>query len=355
MRKITLLLFVLALCTAALAEVPKSWHTLGMDAIMKGDYKTGAAYLKKWVEADPSDAVAWYNLACCFAVEKKTNDAMKALKKAAEAGWSDAAHTSEDDDLKSLREHKDFAQIIRDIAHNASSRNGGFTINLCKQERLGEYIVILPDEYDGTRRYPLVVLLHGYGDSMRGFTMAAPMISSHDYIFIIPEAAYPLLEGYNTGFSHLREFDNFKEDTASIPSAAQWVVNAADDAMKRYPIDGNKFWMAGFSQGAAVAHIVAARFPDRVAGYAAHGGYLIKGEFSEEQFQQEKQRGVSVLITHGKEDPAVPIMEGVYAANLFQRVGVDVQFEQMDVKHEFTAEVGAKIDEWMKDKLKTKK
>jgi phospholipase/carboxylesterase len=357
MRKSSFVIIVLCVIAlqASYAETPKSWKQTAMDALYAGDYAKATQYLKKWVEADPTDAVSLYNLACCYAIDKKTDEAMKTLQAAVVAGWSDSAHTEEDTDLKPLHEQKDFKKILRDIAHNAATRSGGFITNTAPQPRLGNYLVILPDEYDGTTHYPLVVLLHGYGQSAKLFTEVVPMINSHDFIYIIPEAAYPVLDSGGKGFSHLREFDDFKEDTASIAGAAQWVVNAADDAIKRYPVDGNKFWVVGFSQGAALAHVVAARFPDRVAGYAAHGGYLIKGQFSDFQFDMEKQNNVHVLITHGKEDPSVPVMEGMYAANLLSRAGVDVSFEQMDVPHVFLPEVGAKVNDWLKAKIEKAK
>jgi predicted esterase len=136
-----------------------------------------------------------------------------------------------------------------------------------------------------------------------------------------------------------------------VAAAADWVVRVADDVARRYPVADSTFSVIGFSQGGALAHITAAYHPARVAGYCAHGGYFIKNAISPEQLAFEARAGVKVLLTHGKEDVSVPLLEAVYALNQLKQAGVDARLEQMDVPHRFTAEVGLRVGEWLKDKM----
>jgi phospholipase/carboxylesterase len=329
---------------------PQSYKQIAGDALQKGDYATATEYLKKWTEADPTDAVSLYNLACCHAIAKHPDEAMATLQKAAEAGWSDSTHTVEDPDLESLRTRADFHKTIVLIARNASFRSGGYIVQTCAQERTGEYLVILPDEYDPNRKYPLIVLLHGYGQSPQEFAKVAALINSHDFIYVVPQGAYTALDSDGKGYSHLRELGSYGEDTSSITQAADWVIRVADDAIKRYPIEGRRIYLIGFSQGAALAHITAALYPTRIAGYAAHGGYVIKGAITERALADEKAQHIRVLVTHSLTDPSVAYMEGVYASNMLKQAGVQVTFAQIGEGHTLDSAVAEKISAWLRTK-----
>lgn len=353
MRKY-LLGIMLLLCGAAVllsAALPKSWRQIATDAIMAGDRSKAIKYYQMWTDADPGDAVSLYNLACCYSLDNQLGKAMSALEKAADAGWSDSVHTADDPDLAPLHAKPEFKPLLRRIAHTAASRSGGFIVNTCKQERVGRYLVVLPDEYDGATRYPLVVLLHGYGQSAVQFASVASMIGTHEFLYVVPEGPYTALDSEGKGFSHLREKDDYSEDTASVSSTAAWVLNVAHDAMQKYPVEGNRFWVVGFSQGGAMAHVIAARYPADVAGYCTHGGYIIKGQITPQQLDAEQQQGVHVLLTHGKDDPAVPFLEGVYAANMLRQSGIDVKLVALDVPHSFEPEVGLAVHDWLKEQL----
>ena len=69
------------------------------------------------------------------------------------------------------------------------------------------YLLITPDDYDQTKQYPMVVLLHGFGASMQDLAAITPMIGRNDYIYVCPNAPIeidvgPGLPGYSmTGYS----------------------------------------------------------------------------------------------------------------------------------------------------------
>ena len=50
------------------------------------------------------------------------------------------------------------------------------------------YLLITPDNYDQTKQYPMVVLLHGFGASMQDLAAITPMIGRNDYIYVCPNA-----------------------------------------------------------------------------------------------------------------------------------------------------------------------
>ena len=40
-----------------------------------------------------------------------------------------------------------------------------------------QYLTVLPDEYDDARRYPLVIMLHGFGANLQDLAGLAPVIN----------------------------------------------------------------------------------------------------------------------------------------------------------------------------------
>ena len=343
-----LLAGILAMISHLAYTAPQSWKQIAWQALMDGDRAKAIEFYQKWAEADPTDAASLYNLACCYALDGRTEDALRALSQSAAAGWSDSTHALTDPDLAPLRASKEFTRALDQMAANARLRGEGYTSNVVIQERFGRYVVILPDEYDPAQSYPLVFLLHGYGMSAEKFADVAKHINTHAYIYIVPEGPYTAMDSDGKGFSHLRELENYQEDPTSAPATADWIIRAADDAMARYPVRGNRFYLVGFSQGAALAHITAALHPERIAGYAAHGGYLIKNTITADHLAAEKASGTRVLITHGQEDPAVAYEEGIYTVNLLRNSGLDVTFESMNVAHVFSPEVGRRVEEWLR-------
>jgi predicted esterase len=344
-------LLLLSLTIGTVLAKPESWRDRATAAIMAGDYRTALDFYRKWTAADPTDAVSLYNLACCYTLLDSVDAGMRTLELAADAGWSDSLHTSLDDDLKKLHGRPAFIALLERIARNARLASGGYTSHTCAQIREGKYVVVLPDEYDPNGRYPLVVLLHGHGSSPEEFASVAALIDPHDYIYVVPQGSYTAAGTEGKGYSHFRELEDFSEDTASIDKAVAWVLAVVNDARARYPVADSTFMMVGFSQGAALAHLVAARHPERVTAYVAHGGYLVAHEFSGEQLKRESELGVRILITHDKEDPSVEFAEAVYATGMFQHFGAKVEIKPLEqVGHKFTAEVGRLAAEWLAGK-----
>lgn len=83
---------------------------------------------KKWNAAEklfaelaakyPQQSIVHYNHACCLARMNKNEQAFAALSKAAAAGWARTEHTRADDDLKPLRNSRQFTDLLRRIESN---------------------------------------------------------------------------------------------------------------------------------------------------------------------------------------------------------------------------------------------
>jgi tetratricopeptide (TPR) repeat protein len=87
----------------------------GNNLSLKGRYADGLAVDKRLVHLRPEDPLAYYNLACSYALIKKNELALKTLRRAIELGYRDFRYMREDRDLDSIRLDPRFRQLLREF------------------------------------------------------------------------------------------------------------------------------------------------------------------------------------------------------------------------------------------------
>ena len=86
----------------------------GNNLTLKGRYGEGLQIDKQLVRLRPNDPLAHYNLACSYALLKRTEHAIKILRRAIELGYRDFRYLKEDRDLDSIRHDPRFRQLLRE-------------------------------------------------------------------------------------------------------------------------------------------------------------------------------------------------------------------------------------------------
>ena len=69
------------------------------------------------------DPLAWYNLACSYALLKQANESLAALQKAIQFGYRDMRHLQQDPDLFYLRQSPEFHRYIASLTESMASEN----------------------------------------------------------------------------------------------------------------------------------------------------------------------------------------------------------------------------------------
>jgi tetratricopeptide (TPR) repeat protein len=82
---------------------------------LKGRYADGLQVDRRLVGLRPNDPLAHYNLACSYALLKRTELALKTLRRAVELGYRDFRYMREDRDLDGIRHDPRFRQLLRDF------------------------------------------------------------------------------------------------------------------------------------------------------------------------------------------------------------------------------------------------
>jgi polyhydroxybutyrate depolymerase len=127
------------------------------------------------------------------------------------------------------------------------------TIDVLGQSR--NYVLTVPKTYDGARKYPLILALHGDGQDGANFRSVVNLddIAGDDAI-----VAYPTM-GPGDLF------------TPYDQNADQQLPEAVSNAVKaKFSIDDRKVWGFGYSKGGFMLHQIACRKPGVVKAMAVH-------------------------------------------------------------------------------------
>jgi len=106
-----------AMSRRLLPELVMKGNKEGTKFMEKGDIERAFYYFEIAARADNTDPVAFYNLACYYALKNKKKGALKNLKLffelARKKGYRNFSYLETDKHLDSLREEKVFVEILR--------------------------------------------------------------------------------------------------------------------------------------------------------------------------------------------------------------------------------------------------
>ena len=200
------------------------------------------------------------------------------------------------------------------------------------------YIVELPEDYDSTRSYPLIVALHGFGDRMGAYVGTAQSFYPDGAIGLYPETTpYPVdLEG-NLGWAWYMWGDSgFHRKT--VDQSTRWVLSCIQQVKEDYPVDPRKVFLYGFSQGGMMTYEVGIRYPELFRGLIPAGAWL-EVEIDSINPLDSAASSLAVRALHGVYDNVVDFADGKAAVDTLAAYGVPAEIMRYPCKHQITREM----------------
>ncbi|MBX7105345.1 MAG: hypothetical protein K1X57_14775 [Gemmataceae bacterium] len=96
-------------------DYPDVLRAHGNNLTAKGRHVEGLNVDKRLITLRPNDPLAHYNIACSYALLKRTDLAIAAIRRAVELGYRDFKYLREDRDLDSIRSEPAFRQLLREF------------------------------------------------------------------------------------------------------------------------------------------------------------------------------------------------------------------------------------------------
>jgi len=176
-------------------------------------------------------------------------------------------------------------------------------------DSLRQYILYVPEAYDGSEEWPLVVNIHGYSLSapfQMDFSQMNAVADTAHFLVAYPQGLR--MEMTLPGFPPTGPGFNLGADSVfTSPSNADdvgFIAAILDSIEANYQVAKDRIYSTGFSNGGILSNILACELGDRIAAVASVGGNL---PFT---WDCSPSRSVPILFIHGTGDEQTPYEEG---------------------------------------------
>jgi len=158
-----------------------------------------------------------------------------------------------------------------------------------------EYILYIPDTYNGTSEVPLIFNFHGFDGEVSEYMEYADMRSladSENFILVYPQGT--LIEGFSHWNAALDSPDN-KSDADDLGFIEALIGKLSSD----YMIDLERIYACGYSNGAMFSYALACYKSDLIAAVGSVSGAMLDTNCS-------TSHPMPVVIIHGTKDGVLP-------------------------------------------------
>lgn len=201
-----------------------------------------------------------------------------------------------------------------------------------------------------------IIWLHGLGADGQDFVPIADELELPVPVrYIFPHAPLRPVT-INGGFVMRAWYDiagqniNARQDAAGI-RASQALVEALIAQEAAHGIARHNIFLAGFSQGGAIALHTAMRQTAPLGGVLALSTYLPLAETAARELLQQS-KATPVFMAHGRSDPVVPYALGVASRDALLEFGYMVEWHEYPMQHSVCEEELRDIAIWLTQKIK---
>ncbi len=184
----------------------------------------------------------------------------------------------------------------------------------------------------------LMVILHGRGDSSRGFTFLPSYLNIEEMNYLLLDAPYY----YYGGFSW---YDLPPNQLEGIVSSSAILAEILDTLFEE-EFNAYESFLFGFSQGALLTFEFGARYEKVLAGYIAVSGYIYDTNNLLEEMNPNVNNS-NWLCTHGTYDGVLPYYSSKAQVETLQNGGFDIEFKSYDKDHTIAEDELQMIKEWI--------
>jgi polyhydroxybutyrate depolymerase len=204
-------------------------------------------------------------------------------------------------DLEKYAEHQ--KANLSDIPQTPGDHHLSLTIGGIKRG----LTVHIPPGYDGKKKIPVVYCFHYFTGDDKNMARTSDLNEKADKENFI--VVYPRAEGWLP--DRWRQW-NLKNNPSYRVDEMAFVEQLLDKVDQKLSVDKSREYVVGYSNGGMLAHEVATKFSDRLAGVVVVSGCQNGSE-------HHPDNPLPVMMIHGSEDKLVPI-RGRYFTPLFPRM-----------------------------------
>lgn len=203
-----------------------------------------------------------------------------------------------------------------------------------------------------------VIWMHGLGADGSDFVSVVPELGIEDapgVRFIFPHAP-EIPVTCNGGYVMPAWYDiisldqnNRKVDELGLLKSRQAIRRLISREYDR-GVPAGRIFIAGFSQGGAVAYLTGMSHPEKLAGIVALSTYIPSTQLLSDEATDEN-RTIPIFAAHGTEDDMVAPKAGLVAKDFLTKRGYTVEWHEYPMPHSVCIEEIEAIGVWLKAKM----
>ncbi|MBI4608227.1 MAG: carboxylesterase [Candidatus Rokubacteria bacterium] len=205
-----------------------------------------------------------------------------------------------------------------------------------------------------------VILMHGLGADGHDFKPVVPHLGLPETVpvrFVFPHAPYRPVT-INRGFVMRAWYDVYdvpdagggRQEDAEGVRGSQAQIEALIERERARGIPAGRLFLAGFSQGGAMALHTGLRHSERLAGIIALSCHLpLAGTLAAEA--SPANRGVPIFIAHGTDDEVIPLTRARHSRDRLLELGYGVTWREYPMPHAVSAEEIRDLAAWLREVL----
>lgn len=205
----------------------------------------------------------------------------------------------------------------------------------------------VPAKAPGPRPRVLVVF-HGLGDSLHGFTWMPPELRLDSLSYFLVNAPDDYFGGYSW-FDFTGGGADMSVAIAGI-KRSRGLIQGLLGELEAQGVAASDTFLFGFSQGCLMALDAGLRYGKRMGGIIGVSGWLAFQEEYPAAFSPVA-KDQSFLVTHGLRDPLLPFRVTESQCAFLEAQGIDLLFKPYDKDHTMLPEEVRDIRAWLSGRL----
>ncbi|RAR70815.1 alpha/beta hydrolase [Flavobacterium aciduliphilum] len=193
------------------------------------------------------------------------------------------------------------------------------------------YLIKEPTEKNKDR-YPLLLLLHGYGSNEKDLFSFASELPNDCYIISL-QAPYEMMhDSYAWYAIHFDADENKFSDNKQAQQSRNLIVAFIDDLIAKYPLQADDVTLIGFSQGSILSYAIAVSYPTKIRRVVALSGYFNE-EIATEDYAKNDLSTLRIFASHGTVDQVIPVSWAQNSYQKLQALNIDIVYKEYTVGH----------------------
>jgi poly(3-hydroxybutyrate) depolymerase len=190
---------------------------------------------------------------------------------------------------------------------------------LAEANEIMPYRVFVPKSYTGTKPFPLIIALHGLGqteDSMPDrYSRRIPALAEERQYIVASPLGFRVDGFYGSGIAASSDPRERRNREFSEKDVIEVLARMRAD----YKIDESRIYLMGHSMGAIGTWAIAAKYPDVWAALAPFAGMGSPATV-------ERLRHIPQFVVHGDADPTVPVTGSRTMVEAMKKLGAEVTY-----------------------------